>query len=209
MSRDPGAPSLAPLLAQARRGDGTAFNALVLPSLPRVRALCLAFTRDADDADDVLQDSLLAAHRHLESLDDAEKFEAWLCRVATNQALMWLRARRRRPTMSMHAAGEFDEDGHRRGTVPAWPVDPADLIQRQRLARLLHEIAEELPDKYRSVWVLADVQDLSMREVGEVLGLGVPAVKTRLHRARLALRARLAREVLGDLAAGEGPTGLV
>ncbi len=177
-------------------GDALAFASLVAPHEPRLRAICLAFTRDADDAADVYQETLLAAHQHLGDVVDDDKLEPWLCRVATSKALMWLRARRRRPTMRIDAEGKFDASGHRVDAVPAWPVDPADVMERQRLAVMLHEIAEELPEKYRAVWVLADVEELSMREVSEVLELGVPAVKTRLHRARLALRARMARAIL-------------
>lgn len=92
--------------------------------------------------------------------------------------------------------GSFDALGHRLEVTRPWPVNAEDALVRSRLSARIGEVAVELPVEYREVWVLADVEQMSMQEVADVLELTVPNVKTRLHRARLALRRRLADELL-------------
>ena len=119
--------------------------------------------------------------------------EAWLARIIVNRARMFLRERRRRPVVDLdvHAA-TFDETGHRNEDLRPWPEAADDVLHRRRLAERAAEIAEELPEIYREVWVLSDIEQLSTADVAETLGITVPNVKTRLHRARLFLRDRLA-----------------
>lgn len=93
--------------------------------------------------------------------------------------------------------GQFDAEGHRLGVVPPWPVSLEDEVDRRRLALRIAEHAQYLPETYREVWTLADVEQMSMEEVAQVLEITVANVKSRLHRARLALRQRLADELLG------------
>ncbi|MBM4364825.1 MAG: sigma-70 family RNA polymerase sigma factor [Deltaproteobacteria bacterium] len=185
------------LVRLAREGDVEAFMALVGHCETRAYRIALAFTRNAEDAADILQDTMVSALRQIATLHDEARADAWIYRIATNRSLMLLRSRRRRPEVSMDGVeGHFDSDGHRDGFVPAWPVDPEDELERRRLAARIAELSERLPDSYRAIWTLADVEQLTMEEIAGVLELSIPNVKSRLHRARLALRQLLAGELL-------------
>lgn len=188
------APSLA---ARVRAGDPRAFAELVRAHERRLYNIALGMTRNPDDARDILQETLLSAWRSIGGLHEDARLEPWLCRITTNAARMHLRARRRRPVEPLDdLEAAFDRGGLRLERTAPWPVDPADTIARARLAARVGELALELPDEYREVWVLADIEQMSMQEVADVLELTVPNVKTRLHRARLALRQKLARELV-------------
>jgi RNA polymerase sigma-70 factor (ECF subfamily) len=178
---------------RAVAGDRAAFAAMVMGCHGRLFGIAMAFSRNEADSLDILQDALVDAWRALPTLVEVDRAEAWLARIVVNRARMFLRTRRRRPTadLDVHAA-TFDAEGHRNEDLRPWPVGADDLLHRRRMAERAAAIAEELPEIYREVWVLADVEQLSMAEVAEALGLTVPNVKTRLHRARLFLRDRLA-----------------
>lgn len=195
---DPARPAPS-LLTRFRAGDRSAFGEAIRTHERRLFNIGYAMTRNPEDARDILQDTLLSAWRSLGSLQDDTRLEAWLCRIATNSARMLLRSRRRKPVVSLDGVeGTFDETGHRLEVTRAWPVDPEDALVRARLSARIGELAVELPVEYREVWVLADVEQMSMQEVADVLDLTVPNVKTRLHRARLALRRRMADELVGE-----------
>lgn len=184
------------LLSRIRRGDRLAFAEAIRAHERRLYNIGFAMTRNPEDARDILQDTLLSAWRAVASLQDDTRLEAWLCRIATNCARMLLRSRRRKPVVSVEdVEGGFDATGHRLERTLPWNVHPEDQIDRTRLTTRLAELSLELPDEYREVWVLADVEQMSMQEVAEVLELTVPNVKSRLHRARLALRKRLGDEL--------------
>ena len=190
-------PPAVALVLRLRAGDRAAFGEAIRAHERRLFNIAYAMTRNPEDARDILQETLLLAWRSLGSLEDDTRLEAWLCRIATNSARMLLRSRRRKPVVSVDdIEGAFDAGGHRVEVTRPWPVDPEDAVQRSRLSARIGELATELPLEYREVWVLADVEQMSMQEVAEVLELTVPNVKTRLHRARLALRKRLAGELL-------------
>ncbi len=189
----------ADLVRQARHGDVDAFLAVVSACEARVYRIGLSFTRNPEDAADILQETVLTAYQSLTTLQDDQRVEPWMCRIATNHALMLLRARRRRPEVSMEdVEGRFDEDGHRIGVILAWPASVEDELERRRLAARIPELAECLPETYRAIWTLGDVEQLTMEEIAAILDITVPNVKSRLHRARLALRKLLADELLGD-----------
>lgn len=184
------------LAARARSGDRAAFAEAIRACQDRLYRIALGMTRNQEDARDILQDTLMSAYRALPNLQDDTRLEPWLCRIAANCARMHLRARRRRPTVPIDdVEGGFDETGHRLERTRAWDVDPADAIDRARLCARIEAFSLELPDEYREVWLLADVEHLSMAEIAEILELELANVKTRLHRARLALRKRLAAEL--------------
>lgn len=193
----PAAPE-APRADRLRARDKSAFAAMIRQHERRLYNIGFAMTRNPEDARDILQETLLLAWRSIASLQDDTRLEAWLCRIATNSARMLLRSRRRKPVVSVDdVEGQFDASGHRVEQMQSWPVDPEDALSRARLSGLLGELALQLPDEYREVWMLADVEQMTMQEVAEVLELTVPNVKTRLHRARLALRRRMAEAILG------------
>jgi RNA polymerase sigma-70 factor (ECF subfamily) len=111
---------------------------------------------------------------------------------------MRLRSRKRKPTVALEEVGlQFDETGHMVGELPPWKKLPDSLLERKELVKMLLEAAEGLPEGYREVWVLVDQEELAMQEVGEILGLSVGNVKTRLHRARMMLREVLVEKLGG------------
>jgi len=183
------------LVAQARAGDFAAFEALVSRHEGRLYALAMSIVRQAEDAQDVVQNTFLKAVDSLATLKDEAAFGAWLRRIATNYALHLLRDRRGKPTVSLDAAAEPDADGNI-GTpdfVAVWDQTPADLLQQRDLQAELAEALATLPEKLRLVFVMRDINELSVRETAELLGLTEANVKVRLLRARLALRERLTR----------------
>jgi RNA polymerase sigma-70 factor (ECF subfamily) len=145
------------------------------------------------DAEDVTQDVLLQVVRGLPTFRGEATFSTWLYRVAVNAALSY---RRKRAAREEHRVSEpledFDAAGNHRGPVRRWTRAP----ERELLDRETHQLLEEaiagLPEPYRDVYVLADVEELPNAEIAGLLGLSVPAVKSRLHRARLMMRKALA-----------------
>jgi RNA polymerase sigma-70 factor (ECF subfamily) len=132
----------------------------------------------------------LAVYDKLESFRGDAAFGTWLYRIAVNEALQRLRARRSRPD-TLEVGLTFDDNGALVGQVRPLTLDAGDPAAREQLRRALEQALGELPEIYRTVFVLRDVEDLSTEEVAEALELTPGAVKTRLHRARLALREKL------------------
>jgi RNA polymerase sigma-70 factor (ECF subfamily) len=150
-------------------------------------------TRSPQDAEEVTQDVFLAVYRKIGEFDGRAAFSTWLYRVASNAALMKLRGRRSEPHLSIEEEGPaFAPDGHFARPVADWSELPEDRLLSAERRRVLEQAIDALPPDYKAVVVLRDVEGLSNPEVAEVLGATVLAVKSRLHRARLALRERLA-----------------
>lgn len=179
------------LAALAAAGDAAAFEMLVSRHQARVYRLAWRLTQSEADAQDVLQETFLAAYRGLQSFRGASRFSTWLYRVAMNAALMHRRQQSRRRTEPLDAyLPRFDENGQH-------AAEPADLriasradeiLDQQQLAQRAREGLERLPDMYRDAFVLRDLQELSTDEVAELLGIDRAAVRQRVHRARLMLR---------------------
>jgi RNA polymerase sigma-70 factor (ECF subfamily) len=183
------------LLARLRAGDEAGFEELVRASGPRMLAAARRLLRNEEDARDVVQEAFLHAFRALPRFAGDARLSTWLHRIVINAALMRLRSRKRRPEESIDdLLPHFDADGRRLGDGPE-PL-PADVVlERADLrARVRHAIAA-LPDGYRTVLELRDLEDLDTEETARLLGISEAAVKTRLHRARQALRTLVAREL--------------
>ena len=186
------------LAALAAAGDAAAFEMLVSRHQARVYRLAWRLTQSEADAQDVLQETFLAAYRGLQSFRGASRFSTWLYRVAMNAALMHRRQQSRRRTEPLDAyLPRFDENGQH-------AAEPADLriasradeiLDQQQLAQRAREGLERLPDMYRDAFVLRDLQELSTDEVAELLGIDRAAVRQRVHRARLMLRGFLSHLV--------------
>jgi RNA polymerase sigma-70 factor (ECF subfamily) len=160
---------------------------------PRVYHLAHRLLGNAADAEDVAQDVFLQVVRKLPTFRGEAAFSTWLYRVTVNAALAYRRKRALRQTVSLpEPLEDFQPDGTHRAPVRRWRSRP----NHQALDREAHERIEEsiagLPETYRDVYVLADVEELPNAKIAEVLGLNVPAVKSRLHRARLLMRKALA-----------------
>jgi RNA polymerase sigma-70 factor (ECF subfamily) len=180
------------LVAQSREGDATAFNELVRRYEGKIFRLAQHVTQNREDAEDVLQETFLKAYEHLDQFKGDSKFYTWIVRIAVNQALMKLRRRKTDKTVSLDETIDTGEDTVTR-EVAAWDEDPEQRFSRDELGGILDNAVDSLEPLYRSVFVLRDIEELSTEETAEALGLSIPAVKSRLLRARLQLREKLTR----------------
>ena len=186
-------PGDAELVKRLKTGDREAFGALLRRYQGKVYRLAMNMTRSPQDAEEVTQDVFLAVYRKIGEFDGRAAFSTWLYRVASNAALMKLRGRRSEPHLSIEEEGPaFAPDGHFARPVADWSELPEDRLLSAERRRVLEQAIDALPPDYKAVVVLRDVEGLSNQEVAEILGATVLAVKSRLHRARLALRERLA-----------------
>jgi RNA polymerase sigma-70 factor (ECF subfamily) len=186
------------LVERAQAGDLNAFETLVSRYERRIWALAKQMLQHDQDAEDVVQDTFLTALEHLHALRHGERFGAWLKQIATRLAYRVLAKRKRMPTESLDAL--LSEDPDEEETMPPrpqlvadWRDSPEALLQRKETMRLIEEALQQLPEKYRVVFWLRDVEQLSTRETAEALGISEANVKVRLLRARLMLREYLTR----------------
>jgi len=178
------------LVEAAKKGDIGAFEELVRRYDRNVFRIAQHITQNREDAEDVVQDAFLKAYGNLAQFQGQSKFYTWLVRIAVNEALMKLRRRRPERTVSLDQDVETDEDTIPR-EVADWSPNPEHQYNQAELRDLLQKTIQGLPAGFRTVFVLRDVEGLSTEETAEALGLSIPAVKSRLLRARLQLRERL------------------
>jgi len=150
-------------------------------------------TQNREDAEDVVQDAFLKAYENLPSFQEQSKFYTWLVRIAVNEALMRLRRRRPERMVSLDEEVKTEEDSMPR-EVADWSPNPEQQYTQAELRDILTKTIQGLPSSFRTVFVLRDVEGLSTEETAEALDLSIPAVKSRLLRARLQLRERLTRQ---------------
>lgn len=183
------------LVARARTNDYAAFEELVDRYEDKIFRLAFRFVRNETEAKEIVQDTFLLVWRKLDTFKGDSQFGSWLYRVATNTALMRLRAQRRHPEISTEELPVDYLDNY--GQLPAagenWAKRPDDELQSDELRRRIQKAVDELPEIYRTVFLIRDVEGLSTEETAEVLEISIPTVKTRLHRARLALRDAITR----------------
>lgn len=183
------------LVKAAREGDTAAFEVLVTRYERKVYSLAYRYSGDPDDARDLAQEAFLKAFVALKGFRGGSSFSTWIYRITANVCLDAMRSRRRRPTVSLDrplAAG----DGDMKWQVPDGSVDPGEVVERRELQAAVQRAITRLSPEHRMVLVLRDLQDLSYEEVAGVLGLNLGTVKSRLNRARLALRDHLAEAEL-------------
>ena len=177
------------LVAAAKGGDITAFETLVGRYERKIFRLTQNITQNREDAEDAMQEAFLKAFEHLQSFEGNSRFYTWLVRIAVNQALMKLR-KRRPNVVSLDEEVNTGEDMVPR-EVEDWGPSPADRYAQTELSEILTKVIGELDPSFRIVFQLRDIEELSTEETAEALGLSVPAVKSRLLRARLKLRQTL------------------
>ena len=182
----------AALLEGLRANRDDAYEALVRTYTPRLLAVARRMLGNDEDARDVLQDAMLSAFKAIGRFQGHARLSTWLHRIVVNTALMKLRTRRRKPEEPLDPLlPSFLDDGHLAGTVAAWQ-EPAELMaQRGELREIVREAVLSLPDGFREVLLLRDIEELDTNETAEVLNISPNAVKIRLHRARQALRTKL------------------
>lgn len=182
------------LVAAAKAGDVSAFETLVSRYERKIYRLAQHITQNNEDAEDVSQEAFLKAFEHLGEFQGNSRFYTWLVRIAVNQALMKLRKRRNKD-VSLDEDIET-EDNFIPREIEDWGPSPEDRYTQEELARILSQVIGELDPSFRLVFQLRDIDELSTEETAEALGISVPAVKSRLLRARLKLRDRLNRYFL-------------
>ncbi len=180
------------LVERARAGDAQAFTILVNKYERKIFRLAKHITQNDEDAEDVLQESFLKAYSNLDTFQGQSKFYTWLVRIAVNEALMKLRKRKSDRTVSIDEPHETDEDTVTR-EIAVWDEDPEKKYSQEELRDILNKAVDGLKPGFRTVFVLRDIEELSTEETAEALGISVPAVKSRLLRARLQLREKLTR----------------
>src|SRR5580704_5824784 len=177
------------LVAAAKSGDISAFETLVGRYERKIFRLTQNITQNREDAEDAMQEAFLKAYEHLQNFEGNSRFYTWLVRIAVNQALMKLR-KRRPNVVSLDEEVDTGEDMVPR-EVEDWGPSPADRYAQTELADILGKVIGDLDESFRVVFQLRDIEELSTEETAEALGLTVPAVKSRLLRARLKLRQAL------------------
>lgn len=180
------------LVNAARGGDVGAFEKLVRKYDRNVFRIAQHITQNREDAEDVVQDAFLKAFQNLGQFQGQSKFYTWLVRIAVNEALMRLRRRRPERMVSLDEDVKTDEDSMPR-EVADWSPNPEQLYTQSELREILTKTIQGLPPGFRTVFILRDVEGLSTEETAAALDLSVPAVKSRLLRARLQLRERLTK----------------
>jgi len=188
------------LVRRAKAGEMAAFEVLTSRYERRVYSLAWRMLRQEQDAEDVTQQTFLSALENLAGFRGEASFATWLLRIATHAALKVIRKRKGLPTVSLE---ETTEGADRIDSIPHpefiadWRQSPEELAQKNEIQRLLDEVLAQLDEKHRLVFLLRDVEGLSVKETAAALGLTEANIRVRLLRARLQLREQLTR-VLGD-----------
>ena len=193
----------ATLVERARSGDASAFEELMQRYEEKVYRLAMGMIKNREDALDAVQDAFLSVFRKLDTFKGESSFSTWLYRIALNSVYMRLRSRSRHDkTQPLDNLEQVLDPDRLRDLMPhaGWSARADDELLRKELGRELREAVASLPDEYRAIFTLREVEDLSNQEIADVLGLTLAATKTRLHRARLFLRHRLAKYLQGNAA---------
>jgi RNA polymerase sigma-70 factor (ECF subfamily) len=180
------------LVEKARLGDPLAFSELVNQYERKIFRLAKHITNSDEDAEEVLQEAFLKAYEHLNEFQGNSKFYTWLVRIAVNESLMKLRKRKSDKTVSLDETIDTGEETVVR-EIAVWEGNPEDRYSQEELRGILDKAIQSLRPAFRTVFVLRDVEDLSTEETAAALDLSIPAVKSRLLRARLQLREKLTR----------------
>ncbi len=184
------------LLDGLRRGDDHAFTTLVRQHGGRMLATARRFLRDDDEAQDAVQEAFVSAARAIGGFAGDAKLSTWLHRIVVNTALMRLRSRRRRREEPIDdLLPRFDADGYHAEAVVGWETPSDVLLERRQTREMVRRCIDQLPEQYRTVILLRDVEEMDTEETAHSIGSTPNAVKVRLHRARQALRTLLAREL--------------
>src|SRR5262245_47004640 len=183
----------AEIVARIRGGERALFEILMRRHNQRIYRVARAVVKDEVEVEDVMQQAYVNAYAHLHQFEERSQFSTWLTRITLNEAF----ARRRK----LQAESKTEDAGAFMDTIPSSQPDPERQAYAEELRCVLEEAVDTLPDTYRTVFMLRDVEGLSTSETGEGLGLGEEAVKTRLHRARAMIR-RAVTDRIGGVAAG-------
>lgn len=180
------------LLDRLRAGDAAAFEILIQLYGGRMLAVARRLLSNEEDARDAVQDAMISAFRSINGFTGASRLSTWLHRITVNSALMKLRTRRRQAETSIESLlPSYLDDGHRAVPVAEWSQTAEDVARSRETRAIVRDSISKLPENYRIVLMLRDIEELTTREAAEMLGIDEGALKVRLHRARLALRTLL------------------
>ncbi len=189
----------AQLLARVRAGDEEASAALVRQHGGRMLAVARRFLRSEEDSADAVQDAFLTAFRCLDQFEGNSSLGTWLHRIVVNSCLMKLRAQPRSRAVSIaDLLPTFDETGHHSQPVRPWQEPALARLTREETQMQVRACIDRLPEAYRTVLLLRDIEELDTEQTAQHLGINCGTVKTRLHRARQALRTLLEPLVHGE-----------
>ncbi|MBL8233209.1 MAG: sigma-70 family RNA polymerase sigma factor [Bryobacterales bacterium] len=183
----------AALIARCRAGDHGGFERLVDRHSRRVYSIARLITQSEADSEEVAQETFLRVFSRLASFQGSSTFQTWITKIAVNEALAILRKRSRLRESSLEEPVRYQADEELIRDVAIWDENPEKLYARDQLRTILEESVASLPLTYRVVFVMRDIQNLTTEHTAEALNLSLPAVKSRLLRARLILRERLTR----------------
>lgn len=186
--------SEAALIAAILAGDREKFHLLILPYEGQLFRTAFALVKNAEEAEDVVQDAVLKAYRKLASFRGDAKFSTWLIAITLNVARGWLRRENRVTVDSLDEQREGNAD-FTPAALTDWREVPLAALERQEIRTLVQQAVAELPDTYREIITLRDVEECSVNDTAELLGISVALVKVRLHRARLLLQKKLAPQL--------------
>ena len=180
------------LLERLRAGDEKAYEEMVRSYSPRLLAVARRMLRNEEEAREAVQEAFVSAFRGMASFQGDSRVSTWLHRIAVNASLMRLRTRRRKPETSIEELlPNFLEDGHHVDAPQPWQAGAQELVERSEVRSAVREAIDRLPDTHRNVLLLRDIEELDTAEVARLLEISEGAVKTRLHRARVALREQI------------------
>ncbi len=180
------------LVARFKKGSVEAFEEIVSRYEAKLFNLAIRFTRNQEDAEEVLQDVFSTVFRKIHGFKGQSAFSSWLYRVTVNAAFMKLRKRKQKPTISIEDLTPALKQQYVEQEFGYVQYSDSTSVSNE-VREVLQAAINRLPDQYRAVFVLRDVDGMSNQEVGEILDLSIPAVKSRLHRSRLMLRRKLQR----------------
>lgn len=180
------------LIERLRNGDKRAFESLVREFGGRMLSTARRFMRCEQDAADAVQEAFINAFRKMETFDGDSRLYTWLHRIVVNACLMKLRSRSRKPAISIDdCLPQFDSNGHHELRVSSWSGDGYQHAAASEMRERVRACIDQLPDSYRQILLLRDIEELGTEETAKLLGESIANVKTRLHRARQALRTLL------------------
>jgi RNA polymerase sigma-70 factor (ECF subfamily) len=181
------------IIAAILGGEIQLYHELIRSYERSVYLMALSYMKNEADAEDVAQEAIVRGFRKLSSFRAESKFSTWLISITINEARTRLR---RQALVRMESLDQLDED---KGISPAllrdWRDLPSEAIERDEVRNLIQQAVAQLPDVYRQVFLLRDVEELTTSETAEALNISVPSVKVRLHRARMMLQKQLAPQL--------------
>ena len=186
------------LVGRLRAGDEDAFETLVREQGGRMLAVARRVTRHDAEAAEAVQDAFIAAFRSIDRFEGGARLSTWLHRIVVNAALMRIRSRERRAEDSIEdLLPTFLHDGHQASATLPWRASAHDEAEREQERRMIRGCIDQLPEKYRLVLLLRDIEEWDTEETARALGTNSNVVKIRLHRARQALRTLLEPHMRG------------